>query len=230
MPADVTRQTSKRISRFWPVVSGGTAIGLVVLLGLVVTLRATLPLELDGEWMEEILEERTGFWDTIAYGISWLGGGWFAIFVVPLGVAGLLLALRRPWSALFAVLAPALSAGCVQALKHLFGRARPEDILINADFGSFPSGHTANAATLGAIAFLLTWRWWVLAAGIGWTVLMALSRTYLGAHWFTDTIGGMLLGAAVVLLVWAPLALKLYDERRRAIPWSRRMAKDSTDQ
>ena len=152
------------------------------------------------------------------FAISWLGGGWFGVLVVPLAIAGALLIARRRWTALYAIIAFAASAALVQLLKQLFGRARPEEILVNADFGSFPSGHTANAATIAAVLFIVLWRWWVLAAGIAWTVLMALSRTYLGAHWLTDTIGGMLLGVAVAILVWAPFALSIQDERQHRAP------------
>jgi len=212
-------QTTDRISRRWPVLSGAIALVLVVLLGILVTIRSSIAVEIDAEWMEEILDERSGVASRVAYVISWLGGGWFGVAVVPLGIAGVLLLVRRPWTAMFSILAAALSAGAVQVLKHIFGRARPEEMLVAADFGSFPSGHTANAATLGAIFFLITWRWWVLAAGIAWTVLMALSRTYLGVHWLTDTLGGALLGAAVAALVWAPFAAKLHAEAQRPLSW-----------
>jgi undecaprenyl-diphosphatase len=50
-------------------------------------------------------------------------------------------------------------------------------------------------------------------AGAGYVVLMALSRTYLGAHWVTDTIGGMLVGGAVAVLVWVLFARRLRAER-----------------
>src|SRR4051812_33413815 len=170
--AEPSAKTAHRISRRWPVLSGAVAFVLVVLLGILVTIRSAIAIEVDAEWMDDLLDERSGTWNAVAYAISWLGGGWFGVFAVPLGVAGVLLLLRRPWTAMYSILATAVSAGLVQLLKQLFGRARPEEILVTADFGSFPSGHTANAATLGAMFFLITWRWWVLAAGAAWTIIM----------------------------------------------------------
>ncbi len=57
---------------------------------------------------------------------------------------------------------------------------------------------------------------WVAATGAVYVVLMALSRTYLGAHWITDTVGGALLGVAVGLLAWTLAAPRLTAERERA--------------
>lgn len=100
-----------------------------------------------------------------------------------------LLAVRRPWAGAFFLLASAASAGVVQLIKSAVARERPADILVHSDFGSFPSGHTANAATM-AVAFMILWpRVWVIVAGIVWTLLMAFSRTVLHAHWLSDTIG-----------------------------------------
>jgi undecaprenyl-diphosphatase len=47
---------------------------------------------------------------------------------------------------------------------------------------------------------------------------MMLSRTYLGAHWISDTVGGMLIGAGVAVILWAPFAFRLYRERRLPHP------------
>ena len=195
-------------------ISSGAGVAVVLLIGLLVRIEA-LAEELDGEWMEEILEMRGPFWEAVSRGFDFLGGGWFAILALPLAIAAAFLVARRPWAALVFVLGSAVSAGIVQALKVLFGRARPEDILLELESGSFPSGHTANAATVAVLLAVLLMRWWVAVAGAVYVVLMALSRTYLGAHWITDTIGGALLGAAVALGAWAVFAPRLARERER---------------
>ena len=206
--------SARKVSRRWRYISGGTAIGLVVLLGLVITLRQG-DIEFDAEWMEEIVEHRHPAWEIPSRVMDFLGGGWFGAILVPVGGTVALLIARKRWSALYFVLASAISAGLVQALKALFGRARPDEMLIPLDSASFPSGHTANAATVAVILGLLVGRTWVWAAGAVWVVLMLLSRTYLGVHWLSDTIGGLLLGAAVAVIVWAPFAEKLEPEWRR---------------
>lgn len=207
--------TPDRVQRRWPLITGGIALALAFALGALVALREA-PIELDAEWMEEIVEHRSPLWEVPSLLMNFIGGGWFSVFVVPLGVAALFLLLRKPWSALYFILASALSAGLVQLLKALFGRARPEEMLITSDYGSFPSGHTANAATVAVALAILLARTWVWIAGVAYVLLMALSRTYLGAHWVTDTVGGALVGAAVAVLLWAPLAQKLDREWRPA--------------
>ena len=220
MSTQLSEPTARRVSRRWPFISGGVAVGVALLLGLIVSLRSG-PYEFDAEWLEEVVEHRSPLWDVPALLMSFLGGGWFGVFLVPIGVAVALLIARKPWSAFYFVLASALSAGVVQLLKSLFARARPQEILVAADFGSFPSGHVANAATISVALAIMLQRRWVWFAGAAWTVLMILSRTYLGAHWLSDTVGGLLLGGAVAVLVWAPFALRLQKE------WSPPAAPDS---
>ncbi|WP_345750886.1 phosphatase PAP2 family protein [Microbacterium rhizophilus] len=135
------------------------------------------------------------------------------MFAVPTGIAIALLWWRRPWAALYVVLAIAVSAALVQVIKQLIGRPRPVDILVVADFGSFPSGHSANATVTAAALGIVFWRVWVWAAGAVYTAGMMLSRTYLGAHWISDTIGGLLLGVGVAVILWAPFAMRLHLER-----------------
>ena len=199
------------MSRRWPLISGGTAVGLALALGAIVAFRSG-PYSFDTRWLGELVEHRNTIWDVPAFAMDFLGGGWFGVFVVPIAVAVILLVMKKPWSAWYFVIATVVSAGMVQLLKSLFGRARPLDMLVTADFGSFPSGHVANAATMAVTLAILLQRVWVWAAGGVSVVAMMLSRTYLGAHWLSDTVGGLLVGAAVAVLLWAPLASRLQRE------------------
>lgn len=192
------------------VLAGVVALTLTVALGALVAVRERVGL--DESWMTTVLSWRDPLGESLSRVFDFLGGGWFAIFAVPLGVAAAFVLARRPWHALSFLLASAVSAGICQVLKAAFGRARPEQILLPLDNGSFPSGHATNAAVIAVLLGLLFRRAWVWVLGMLYLVVMAFTRTYLGAHWVTDTVGGALLGAGVALLVWCLLLPKLRQE------------------
>lgn len=133
--------------------------------------------------------------------LNHVGGGWISTYLIPLVILVALLVARRWRTAIFVAVTLLVSVGVTQLLKSLYARARPEDMLVTSDFGSFPSGHTANAATLAMLAVLVFPRLWVVLIGVAWTFAMAFSRTLLSVHWLTDTIGGMLIGAGAALMV-----------------------------
>lgn len=204
---------NRRVERL-PLIVGLVAIALAASLGAVISVLDTgKPLAVDAAWLAFLVETRSPFTEGVALFLNSFGGGIVGIVIVPLAIVGILLFLKRPWAALFSVGAALASTLAVQALKHLFGRARPEDILVHSDFGSFPSGHVANAATIAVTFAVLFPRVWVWVMGFAYVLLMAWSRTLLGAHWLSDTLGGALVGAGVVLVVWAFCARWLEAER-----------------
>lgn len=219
-PEVAAKPPAKRITRLWPLVSGIAALVLTFALGALIVLRNNgLPFSIDTRWMQDVIEHRAPVWDALSLAMNYLGGGLAAILIVPVLIIAALLLVKRPWAAGYYLVATLVTGGTVQLLKHLFGRARPEDILVTVDYGSFPSGHVANAATMAAVLFILFPRFWVGAAGVLYTAVMMFSRTYLGAHWLSDTIGALLLGIGVAIVVWAPLAAKLDGEHELAPPY-----------
>jgi undecaprenyl-diphosphatase len=198
------------------VVTGVVLIALACGLGWWVTSHAEPAFPVDEWWNVLVAQWFSPLLTGFSRAMNWLGGGWFAVLAVPIGGAVALVILRRPWAAAFFLAAEAVSAAAVQVLKHLFGRVRPEDIAIMSDYGSFPSGHAANAATIAVAAVVLFPRVWVAAVGAVWVLLMAFSRTYLHAHWLSDTLGGAMVGAGAALLVAAAFALPMAREQSRA--------------
>lgn len=195
----------------------GTALllGAVVLGWVVVEAFGGTVEGLDPAWNRLMAQLRQPWMLAIAHAMNVIGGGWIAILVVPVLVLGVLLALRRWRAAVYAAAAFLVSVGLTQLIKEIFGRARPEDLLVASDFGSFPSGHTANAATIAVVLAVVFPRPWVAVAGAVWTVAMALSRTVLSVHWLTDTVGGALVGAGAALIAAALLRGSLRSDAER---------------
>ena len=207
----ISPPTARKVTNHWPLISGLGALVVTVALGLIIGFRQS-PFVADTEWMEDIVEHRSSYWELPAFVMDYIGGHWIAVFLIPVGGAVLLYFLRGKWTALYYFVAAATSGAVVQLLKVSFGRSRPEDYLVAIDSGSFPSGHTANAATLSVTLALIIGRWWPWVAGALYTVAMGLSRTYLGVHWVSDTVGGALVGAGVAFVLWAPFASRLKKE------------------
>ncbi|MGO4689976.1 phosphatase PAP2 family protein [Glaciibacter sp. 2TAF33] len=214
-PEQAAKEASKRVANHWPLVSGIAALVCAVALGIVITLREQgAPFAVDTNWMMEMSDFRAPVWDFLALSLSTIGGGVIATLVVPVILVVIFWRVRGRWTAGYYLAASLATGVLAQVLKHAFGRARPDEIAVVVDFGSFPSGHAANAAVTAAVLAILFPRVWVWVAGTLYTVAMMLSRIYLGAHWLSDTIGAVLLGVGVAIVLWAPIAAKIDGERQ----------------
>ena len=134
--------------------------------------------------------------------------GRFPLSWLIVAIAGLVLWRDRRRRAIAVLLIGELASWATNSLiKAVVDRPRPPGALIEASRSSFPSGHAAFAAVTAVLLVGLlvpTGRRAgpaVLAAGLA--VAMAWSRTYLLAHWLTDVIGGLCVGAGVGLLTLA---------------------------
>ncbi len=214
---DVHPLTPEQPVRTGPHRSVGLAVTtLVVVVGLAMTIvfrEHNRPFGFERVWMSTLVEHRSAPWTIAMLVLDGLGGGWVAVLLAGATVMGLLV-WRRPWAATYFAVAVATSAGLVYVTKQVVGRPRPEDILVATDLGSFPSGHSANAAVTAVALGIIFRRTWVWVVGGIYTVGMMFSRTYLGAHWISDTIAGALLGAGVAVLLLAVFASRLRQEER----------------
>jgi len=132
----------------------------------------------------------------------WVKGVLFAL-------AGLAWDLRRralPRTALAALAAMGLASLLTSAAKDAVGRVRPplEDATIRAIGAlpatpSFPSGHASTAFAAAVALAALAPR--LRAPALALAALVAVSRVYLGVHFWLDVLAGAALGALVGLLV-----------------------------
>jgi membrane-associated phospholipid phosphatase len=195
----------------------------VVTLGLLVTVASEGRMPgLDLAWMATVSPGHRSPLTIPSMFLDAIGSGMPA-FVMVTTIGGALFLWGRPWGAVYFLAVAIISAGLVELLKNTFGRPRPEVAIVDAGFGSYPSGHSARAAMLAVTLGILLPRFWVWTLGAAYTLAMMFSRTQLGVHWLTDTIGGALSGAAVALLCLAVLSRQLEAEgaQRHPPPWRR---------
>jgi membrane-associated phospholipid phosphatase len=71
---------------------------------------------------------------------------------------------------------------------------------------SFPSGHTQQASALFITLMMEFRKKWLYIIGVLGMLFVGLSRMYLGVHWPTDVIGGLMIG-----ILWTITVVKIFD-------------------
>jgi undecaprenyl-diphosphatase len=174
---------------------------------------------IDDSWLRLMVSHRSAPVTVIAKFFNLLGLVYVTL-PVRIAIAGYLALRRRWWHFAAFVAAIVLSETLIGTLKGIYDRARPPGSLVATSGASFPSGHSIAASVTivaAVIALVPPGRrraWWGVSA-VAFSILMAASRAYLGAHWLSDAIAGVLLGTSCALLA----ALVVGALQRR---WGRR--------
>jgi len=182
-------------------------------------------LRLDITVLSYIVHHRSDRITTVMSVVSMLGNAGFLAGIVLLG--GIYLRRRSgSWVPLLVLAAAGLGAAVFGlTTKDILSRARPPAVWMaaRASGWAFPSDHaTCATAVYGALGYLVsaTRESWlqqlsIWAAAVFASLMIGISRVYLGVHWPTDVIGGWTIAVAwlLILLGFYRLQIAVRDGR-----------------
>ena len=162
------------------------------------------------EWVTSVMKDITS-----------LGSG-AVILLFTLIVSGYLL-LQKKYYLLMLVLIATIGGGMlIWGLKEFIGRIRPTVVthLLEEKSFSFPSGHSMMSAIVYLTQAVLLSRIernrkakiYLISTALLLTILIGISRIYLGVHYPTDVLAGWVAGISWALLCWY---ITLLLERRK---------------
>ncbi len=139
-------------------------------------------------------------------------GGPTVMVLATMAVVGYLVLERRYGAMWLVLIATSGGSALVLILKQVVNRPRPMLVphLTSGPMASFPSGHSTMAAvvylTLGTLLARLMRRkrlklYFVMVAMV-LTLLVGVSRVFLGVHYPTDVLGGWTLGLVWAVICW----------------------------
>lgn len=155
--------------------------------------------QLDNGIMTLIQEHRSTVVDQFVIVVTGLGDFRTQFYAAALLLV-LLLATRQWRHAVFAGITTLGTACANGGMKWVFARQRPEVLLEPLTTYSMPSGHSSAAFAFFMTLAVLAGRGQPVRLRLTWLMLgglpaisIAMSRVYLGVHWPTDVLAGMLL-------------------------------------
>lgn len=166
-------------------------------------------------WLHEMMRDFTGL------------GGVGVLAFITLATVLYLIMIRRYKPAFYSLCAICTGTMFSNLLKIGFDRPRPDlvphDSIVYT--ASLPSGHSLISAvvylTLGALLAEIQPHWrlkiYIMSLAVLITLVVGVSRVYLGVHWPSDVLAGWLAGASWALMFWLIIHYQLFmprDEKR----------------
>jgi undecaprenyl-diphosphatase len=169
----------------------------------------------DDSVLRWVAQHRTPALEPVMLEITFLGTGTVVLALV--AVSGMFLWLsNHKYSAILLLVSTIGGILLNNLLKIGFGRPRPQviDWGMHAVSWSFPSGHAMSAAVVyGTVAYLAArlqrrhlHRVITLTAAFILILLIAASRLYLGVHYPSDVLAGIIIG-----LAWAAFCMAMLE-------------------
>jgi len=166
-------------------------------------------------WDRDVVEAFQGLhWGPADWVFVLLSSWWVkSLVIIGIGLAADLVTRRRfPLGAVLAAVSYGVATVLANTLKSAFDRPRPpvghpevHPLVDVPHSASMPSGHAAGAfAAAVAVGLVHPRLRWPL---LGLAALIALSRIWLGVHYFTDVLAGAALGSAVAYVAWRIVAI-----------------------
>jgi undecaprenyl-diphosphatase len=213
-------------------------VGIFLLIGAVIAVAGTVAFAQLGEHIQKgatqqfdvavlqwIGRHHTPLLTSLMNEITPLGTGVVVLIIVGI-TAAFLWHTEHKYSARLLLASTAGSILLNNVLKIWFDRPRPTvfEWQTHAASSSFPSGHAMSATVVyGTVAYLLArlqkhlWaRAITLTAAVVMVVLICTTRLYLGVHYPSDVLGGIVVGLAWAGFCMATLEASLVLARRRA--------------
>jgi undecaprenyl-diphosphatase len=156
----------------------------------------------------------SGGWDTLLHAAAiWALPALFAFVVIWFAFGWIAGKPAERHGAVLALLAAAAGSLLRQLVFLVWQRPRPfaahpqtvHKLISHVNDPSFPSGHTTAAMAIAVAVLVVHPRIGTLAIAVA--LIIGYSRVYVGVHYPGDVVAGALVGAAVTLVLWGPLAM-----------------------
>lgn len=196
------------------------ALGLGVRAGLSMLLGAKL-LWADDSVLRDVAKLRRPWLNGVAVDVTALGSGTL-VALAAIVVIALLLTARDVIGAVHLAVAASGAGLITEIFKRLFARPRPEVVphLVDVVSFSYPSGHALGTAAVYFNLAMIARRYMprhasreiLVAVTLAMIAVIGASRIYLGVHYLSDVLAGLLIGIG-----WSLVLAGLFSALERSL-------------